>query len=367
MQNQVINPSASAAVIESTDAAITAAITRAGVALEGVASLRDAFAPHFQGLAVLVEQARGVKTDEPQAARRLRLDVRAVRIAAEQTHKSQKEDSLRRGRAIDGVLNVFKYQAEPVEEALLAIEKSEERREAKRLADLQATRQEMLRPYVDPSLSIDLTMAEQHWQAVFAGFKAAHDLKVAADAKAKADKEAADRIAAEAELKRRADEAAERDRMRAENERLTKIAADERAARKQAEAKAKAERAAADLAAADTKRLSDAKLAAETKRQDVERDRQQEIARQERDKREAAEAALAKIEHERMAREQAADTEAKKAKAAPDKAKITALAGQVRALTVPDLSSDLGPALTARIAEQLAKFAAWLDAEAGKL
>lgn len=400
-----MNTALTTPVLESTDAAITAALTKAGIALEGVATLRAAFAPHFQELEALTEQARAVKNDEPAAARRVRLAIRAVRIAAEKTHEGQKADILRHGRAVDGVRAVLLHQAEPLEELLGAIEKAEEVREAKRKADLRTKRAELLSPYVDPETmaAIDLTMADGLWTAVFAGFKVAHEARVAAEAKAQADKVAAEALAAAAELKRKADEAAERERLRAENERLARVAAEERKARDEAEAlavaerqraaaaaeaekrkaeialaevrrladekaaKEKAERDAADIAAANTKKLSDAKMAAETKRQNDERDRQQEIARQERVKREAAEAEVKRLKDAEWERVAAAFDSERKAKAAPDREKVAALAKQIRALSVPTLATATGSALAARINEQVAKFAAWLDAEAGKI
>ena len=58
---------------------------------------------------------------------------------------------------------------------------------------------------------------------------------------------------------------------------------------------------------------------------------------------------------------------AKRAAKAPDKSKLLAFAASIRSLPVPKLSGDAGAALTKKITEQVTKFAAWIDSEAGKL
>jgi hypothetical protein len=52
--------------------------------------------------------------------------------------KSLKEESLKRGKAIDGYANVLKYLCEPIEDKLFEIEQYAERKEAARVAALAA-------------------------------------------------------------------------------------------------------------------------------------------------------------------------------------------------------------------------------------
>src|SRR5450755_2638315 len=69
-----------------------------------------------------------IVTDEAQAdimqdARRRRLAIKAVRVEVENTRKSLKEQSLREGKAIDGMANIIKALIIPVEEHLEKQEK----------------------------------------------------------------------------------------------------------------------------------------------------------------------------------------------------------------------------------------------------
>jgi len=344
------------------------AVAKTGLSADGAASLRDAFAPHFARFHDLATQARTVAPADSKGARALRLQVKAVRVEADKTRKLLKEDSLRRGKAIDGINAVLEYSLVPIERALEDIEKAEEIATAARRDTLRMERSAELLPYLAVELHVGLdlgAMSAELWAPFLAGTKANHAVAAAMAAKQEADRLEALRLAEAARVAREAAEQAERDRMRADNERLAKVAADERAAREQAEATAKAERTAADLAAKKAKDEFDAKAAAEKKRQDHERDRQQEIARIEREKREAAEAEVRRLRDAEAAKVAADAAAVRKAKAAPDREKVLALAAQVRALPVPTLAT--GEALAVRIAEQVAKLAAWLESEAVKL
>jgi hypothetical protein len=325
------------------------ALQTMAIAEDGRRSLAVAFAPHFQRFNELRDSAKGVAIDAPNAARTLRLAIKAVRVAAEKTRKEQKEDSLRRGKAIDGIYNVLEYELAPVENAMEAIEKAEERREAARIAALKAEREEALRPYADPTFYDLGNMPAAQWEQLLAGQKSAHEAKLAAAAKAEADRIAAEQAAKEAQARREAEEAAERERMRAENERLAKVAAEERAAREEQERKAAEERNAAEAKRVEAERAAAAVALAE---------------RQAREKAEAELAAARKAEADRVAREQEA---ARQAAAAPEKQKLATLAATVRAMPVPALTTEAGKALRVKIAEQVEKMAKWIESEASRL
>ena len=354
------------------------AVAETGLAADGVQSLKDGFAPHFIEFHTLAEEAKAITVTQPKAARDMRLALKRVRVDAEKTRKAMKEDSLRRGKAIDGINSLLVYQLTPVEEAMDAIEKAEEIAEANRKAALQSMRADDLSPYADPTFYDLGSMPEDQWTQLIAGAKAAHDAKIAAAAKAEAERIEAERLAAEAEAKRKAEEAAERERMRAENERLAKEAEAARKAKEEAERIAAAERAEAEAkAAAEREAARKEREAIEAKARKerealeanakAEREEAARLARIEREKREAIEAeqqAKADAEAKRIASEKAI---AKRAAAAPDKRKVVVFAESVRNMAVPEMTTDAGRALAQTIASQRNKFADWLESEAKKL
>lgn len=82
-------------------------------------------------------------------AKEKRLDLKRIRVEAEKTRKELKEQSLREGRAIDGIANVIKALIVPVEEHLEAQEKFAERLIAQKEADTERYRFSELSRYVD--------------------------------------------------------------------------------------------------------------------------------------------------------------------------------------------------------------------------
>ena len=349
-----------------------------GLAPDGIDSIQHGFAPHFIEFVQLKADALAITPDQPKAARAKRLQLRAIRVAADKTRKSLKEDSLRRGKAIDGVYNWLEYQLAPIEEGLEEIEKAEERREAARKDALKAVRCEELAPFCDPQ-HYDLgNMADEAYQQLLAGQKAAKVERERQAAETEAARVAAAKAAEEAAAKAEAERKAEEVRLRAENERLAaeraaaakaQAEAEAKAAaeRKAAEAKLAAERAAAAEAARVAQAAADAKLAAERAAAAAEA------------KRLADEAAKAKAEADRLAAVEAARVAAEKSKAdaeakavrdaaaAPERQKVVAFAAMLRGLAVPELQTEAGKVLAARIANNLVRLAAVCEEEAAKL
>lgn len=267
------------------------AVAKTGLTQDGAKSLAEAFAPHFVKFHKTAEDAKAVKENAPKAARAVRLALRSIRVEADKTREELKAESLRRGKAIDGINNILKFQLVPIEEAMEKIEKAEELAEAKRISDLTLERSELLRPYADPTFYTLGIMPEAQWSQLLAGAKAAHQAKIDAAAKAESDRIAKEKAEAE-----------ERERIKAENERLRQEAI-------AAEAKAKAERE----AAAKARAIADAKAKKEREEAEAKlkaaRDEADRLARIEREK---AEAAL-KIEREKSAKAKAeADAKALK-------------------------------------------------------
>jgi colicin import membrane protein len=358
-----VNQPASAIVVAVPAELITAA-ENTGLAADGVQALKDAFLPHFLRFHEIADSAKGVPVDAPKKAREMRLELRAIRTAAEKTRKALKEDSLRRGKAIDGINALLEYQLVPIEEAMEAIEKAEETREAARLAGIKAERTAALSPYADPTFYDLAAMPETQWAMLLSGAKAEHDKRIAAEAKAEADRIAALKAEAEAKAKREAEEAAERERMKAENARLAALAVEERKAREAAEAKALAERVEAERNAKAEKAEAERAISTEREKAQKALDASTALLKKLKEEQAAEEA-----EAERVAEAKAAEAKAaaKRAAAAPDKAKLTALAATIRTIGVPTLTSEPGKVLASKIRDQVAKFAAWLDAEAGRL
>lgn len=319
-------------------------------------SLLLAFRPFFGKAQALVEAAAAINvTDATQVtemknARASRLALRAVRVEVEAARKTMKEDSLRTGRAIDGMANVLKFLIEPAENRLEEMEKFAERKEAERKAALKSGREDLLRPFgIDTSAYMLGEMKQETFAELLNATRVAHEAKVAAAQKAEVE-----RIAAEAAR------TAEEKRVRDENERLRQEAVAAEAARKaereklEAEArkereKAEAERRAAEAKAAAERAAADKKLAEErAAREKLERD---------------AAAARAKEEAARKAQIAAE----KKAARAPDKDKFLAVAAAVRGITIPAVSSLEAVAVRETIVQKTEAFAAWIETQANAL
>lgn len=213
--------------------------------------IKAIFAPMTEMLAsfevaysnVCEEAATGITEFVMAKAKRLRLDIAKIRIAAEKARKEQKEEYLRAGKAIDGVNNILKWAVEEKELKLKEIEDYFENLERQRKAELQTKRVEILSEYVQDASDRDLSsMDDDVWTAYLAAKKKEHEDRIAAEKQAQIDREAKEKTEAE-----------ERERIKAENERLRKEAAElaakaekERREREEAEAKLQAQLSAND-------------------------------------------------------------------------------------------------------------------------
>ena len=360
-------------------------VKESGVAQDSALTLHGSFQPLFaKARDILAQSKQIIVTDVSQTlqiklSREARLALRSVRVESDKTRKALKEDSVKRGRAIDGFHNILLHMVESEEKRLDDQEKIVERLEAERKAKLKADREESLRPF-----GVDTTfyqLAEMP-DAAFAQLLESSRLSFEA-------KQAAARKAEEERIAREKAEREEQERIRAENERLKREAfeaakreEEERNKRAQAEAKAKAEREAAEKA--ERERIAAERLAAQKKLAE-EKARADEALRVEREKaRQEREAAEAKAREEREAREKAeaelrakqeeerkhAEQKAKKERAAamaPDSEKIASYARTIRSTPRPQVTTKEAAALVAQINEQCEKFAAWLERKAAEL
>ncbi len=337
------------------------AIDSTALAPEGKQTLRDCFVPHFVKFHELAEAAGQIAVNAPQAARKMRLELKAVRVGSEKTRKVLKDDILVRGRAIDSINAILELQISPIEDRLEKIEKAEEIAEAERKAALKAIRLGQLNPYGLNTNFYDLAgMDEATFAKLLEDTKLAHEARAAAEAKAEADRKAAELKEYEERKARVAAEAAERERVRIENERLRREAAErEEEARKERlrqqaiieteRARAQAEREAAEKVAA------------------AERAEIQRKADEERAAREKAEAELAAAKAAQAKREADEHRAAKKAAAAPDKEKLAALSAALAAVPIPDMATAEGKSLAADIVASRADFLGWLNQQIATL
>lgn len=325
---------------------------QSGLAPSVAESLVVTFVPHAEAAARLIAEAEAIvvtdatQVSEMKASRAKRLALRQIRIDTDKDRVALKEESLKRGKAIDAVAGFIKGKIEPVETRLEEQEKFAERAEAARKARLKSLREDLLRPYGVDTQHYQLgEMTADAFAALLDATDTAHKAKAAAAAKAEAD-----RIAAEEARK------AEEARLRAENERL-------------AAEKSKAEKAAAEAREQARQEALAAQARADVERQRVEAERRAAEAklRAEREAREKLEREEAERKAAAEAKARAEEAAAKKAARAPDKVKIAAVAIAVRGLAMPEVSSPEAKSVVAQLKQQAEKFAAWIDSQASQL
>ena len=150
-------------------------------------------------------------------AKRLRLDIAAIRGRTETVRKKQKEFYLRGGKAIDGVANILKNAIAEKEDRLIEIEEHFEKIEQEKKDKLQKERAEILEEYeVENIEALSLhEMPEEVWQNFLTG--TILNFKAKKEAEEKAEKE---------RVQKEKEEQEERGRVEKENKKLKKEAAD---------------------------------------------------------------------------------------------------------------------------------------------
>lgn len=343
-------------------------IIESGVEQSTASVLKEKFLPFFDQAEAWEAKAKMlVVTDvkqirEMKMAREARLALKEIRVNADKTRKTLKEDSLRYGKAVQGVYNVIEYLIAPIEKHLEQQEKFAEIQEQKRIDALREKRSSDVEQYAEfMPAGIDLGwMSEVDYEKLVDFLKARYQDKIEAEQREAREREL-DRIEqsrrnkiapfaqfilkapdlrnmtdqgfadlAKEVQKAKADYDTEQERVRQENVRLQK-------AKEEAELKAAQERKAAE-----------AKIKAE-----------QESARK------AAEAAAverAKLEAQIKAKEEAelkvkeeAEKAAKAAASAPDKDKLTQLAIMISTTTLPECSTEAGRSIVKQVDSLLAK------------
>ena len=335
--------------------------TKAQVLLENFNNYFD-MAADWEKKAAMLEINNISQTAEMKMAREGRLFLKQKRIDVENTRKALKENALREGQTIDAIATILKNLIIPIEQDLENKEKFAEIQEAKRKAELKATREMELQPYAEfAPFGIDLgAIDETTYQTLLTGAKAQYQAKIDAEAKAEAERIAKEKAEAE-----------ERERMRIENERLKaeaeakeKQLAAERAKaeaeRKAAEEKAKKERE--ELEKKHAQEREKARIEAEKARQEAEKAAaekaklEQELQAKKQAEENARKEAEAKAKSEQMAKEEAE----KKAKNAPDKTKLIEVAVFIESLNLPEVKGEEAQKILADVAVLLKKVSAFI-------
>ena len=294
---------------------ISTIVKQSGLQESKAETLMKSFTGYFGEAKTIVDQCKEIivtsedQVDLMQQAREARLKLKNIRNDCEKTRKELKEQSLREGRAIDGIANVIKALIVPVEEHLEKQEKYAEVQEELRVEKRLADRTEKLSKYVpDVTLYAIKDMDDEVFNNLLSGCKLSWE---------KAKKEEQD-----AEDKRIADEKDEADRQ--EKIRLENIELKKEADKKEKALEVERQKQADILRKAnEEKEKVEAKLRAEKEDQ----------LKKERDEKSIADAKLK------------ADEEAKvKALLAPDKEKLLRFASElalIKAPSVQNKESDL--------------------------
>lgn len=328
-----------------------------------IVQLRDAATPFYEQAVPLCEEARAiVVTDVADKkgmadARRVRLALKNLRVDADKARKSLKEESLRKGQAIDTIFNRYRDALAAHEGYLEHQEQFAERVAAEERAKRKKERDAKLVSLgADPAAYSTGDMTDEAFNAVVAGINAQREA-----ARLAAEKAEQERIARE-----KAD-AEERERVRIENERLKAEAAAREKQMAEERAKAEKERRRIEAKAKADAEAVEKQRAAERAKAEAERKALEAKARAEAEAREKAERELkskqeadAKAERERQAAE-------KKAAAAPDADKLRAFAKQLNCLFMPRLETPDGSAAVRRIINKLAALVTEIEAEADRL
>ena len=266
-----------------------------------VATLRE-FDDDFN--AIIEDAELDIDEKLSKRANKLRNKIVKVRTGADQVRKDTKAEYQSACKAIDGTYNIFKHAIEKQETALMDIEKHVERIEEERLDRQLAWRIEKLDGFVDvENINQEKirSMDGDVWIMYFQGVRTDYENRIEAEKKAEAD-----RIAKEEQ------DAADREALRVENERLA------------AEALVVAKKIAAD------KKISDAKLAAEQEKSlKLQAEANKLAAAEQKRKRDEA----AKI----AAAEKKKQDEVLKLARASDEQKLASLRKQIEMLAIPEL------------------------------
>ncbi len=276
------------------------------------------------------------QVEEMKQAREARLALVDLRGDVEKKRVELKEDSLRRGKAIDGMANIIKYLVKPIEEHLQKQEDFIKDLEEQKKQELLENRRGELEKYEVNCEFYNLKdMPEEQYQDLLDTSKKMYVLK-----KDKERKLEEERIAKEkAELE-------ERERVAKENEKLKEEA---REREKQVEA--------------DKKKADEARKKAEAEQQkklEAERKAREKVEAELKAKKEAEEATKKAEADKKKKEEEERKRQEKEARLAPDKVKLQNLAVLITQIQLPEVKSDEAKAVLKAAVELLNKTSSYI-------
>lgn len=277
--------------------------------------LLESFAPFFELVQKVADEAYSLlvtdsnQTDTIAKAREARLVLKRARLDIENKRKLLKEESLRKGKAIDGVANILKYIIEPAEEHLEQQERFLLIQEKRRLDELEAHRKSVLSDYkTDTSFynlrEMTIDVFDKLVESEELSMKRREDEERQAQEKRIADQEA--------EEKRLKDEADEKKKLQEEN------------------------------------RIKDEQLK-------IEREAREKLESETREKEQAEKAKALRIESERKAEEKRLKDEEKKKAKMSDTDKVKSIVDILKSLRFPEMKSDEAKALVEALEQDILK------------
>lgn len=171
-------------------------IEQSGLETQTASVLMEKFSPFLvkaiewkkKAFALVVTSAD--QRGEMKMAREARLALKNIRVEADKTRKLLKEDSLRYGKAVQGIYNVIEGVIAPIEEHLDKQERFVEIQEEEKRRLIAAAREVQLQPYRDyvPS-GLDLGgMPDVEYSKILDGAKLQLQAKIDADARMEREK-----------------------------------------------------------------------------------------------------------------------------------------------------------------------------------
>jgi hypothetical protein len=158
---------------------IVEVIKKSGVEQSTAHSLELAFSPFFAEAKEWSEKAKNItvsdesETDKMLLARESRLALKQIRVNADKKRKELKEDSLRYGKAVQGIYNVIDYFIVPIEKHLQAQEdfiKVKEEQRKQEIAEKRLKEIESFIEFIPESISIK-DLSDDDFQKLLAGSK----------------------------------------------------------------------------------------------------------------------------------------------------------------------------------------------------
>lgn len=308
------------------------AIQSSQVELSTALQLQNAFNPIFERMQEWERVTRSIVVTDPtqlremKQAREARLELRGLRTEADKKRKELKEDSLRYGKAVQGVYNVIEALIVPLEKYLEDQEKFAERIEKERQDKLREERTELLAPYVAfaPPCGDLGVIIDSEFERIL-NYAKREKIRIEAEERRKQEEEEAERVKQEEERKR-----------------LQAEAEDARKAQQEALEQARIAR--------------EAQERAEREKQEIQRKAQEEVKRIERERKQ-------KEDDERKAKEaeeKKKQEEARKIANAPDVEKLMLFALTVDELKLPEVSGNEPKKICANVQTLLMKVSTYI-------